>query len=105
MALPLVVVVVLVIAQIGVVVRDEIAIHHAAREGARAASVSADPDRAAAEAVDAAVALPTTVATSVADGRVTVTVTFDGWSGLPIVGRLVGPVTHVAEATMTLEPP
>ena len=48
LALPIVVVVILAIAQTGVAMRNEIAVELAAREGARAASVAADASGAAA---------------------------------------------------------
>ena len=105
LALPVVLVVLLVVAQLGVVVRDEVAVRHAAREGARAAAVSSDPAGAAGRAARRAVSLPVDVSTSVRGDLVVVTVTFVDPTDVPVVGRFLGPVTHVANATMTLEPP
>lgn len=104
MALPVIVVVVLAIAQVGVSIRNEIAVEAAAREGARAAAVSADHGSARA-AARRAVALPMDIAVR-SDGRaVSVTVTYVDPTDIAIIGALLGPVTHTATATMAIEPP
>ncbi len=105
LALPLVVVVLLVIAQLGVSTRNEIAVELAAREGARAGSVAADPAGAATAAARRAVGLPIEVSTTVTADRVSVTVTYVDPTDLPLIGAALGAVTHRATATMHLEPP
>lgn len=105
LALPVVVVVMLAIAQVGVTVRNEIAVELAAREGARAAAVAADSAGAAADAAQAATRLPIDVDTSVGSDSVRVTVTYVDPTDLAIIGGLIGPTTHTATATMALEPP
>lgn len=105
LALPMLAVVLIAIAQLGVVVRDEIAVGHAARAGARAASVAADPGSAARRAADEATQLPVTVETAVGSSAVTVTVVYVDPTDAPLIGALLGPVTHRASVTMALEPP
>ena len=103
-ALPLIVVVVLAIAQVGVSIRHEIAVEAAARAGARAAAVSADPGSARAAARQA-VALPMDIDVH-SDGRiVSVTVTYIDPTDIAIIGALLGSVAHTATATMAIEPP
>ena len=105
LALPIVALMALGLALVGVAVRNELAIELAAREGARAAAVSADPATAATRAATRAVALPIDVVTT-SDGRsVTVTVTYVDPVDVAIIGALIGPVTHTASATMMFEPP
>jgi Flp pilus assembly protein TadG len=103
-ALPIVVVAMLAIAQVGVAVRNEVAVELAAREGARAAAVSSDP-AAASAAARRAVDLPMDVAVSVDATTVTVTVSYVDPTDIAIIGAAIGPVTHRASATMAIEPP
>ena len=103
-ALPIVVIAMLAIAQVGVAVRNEVAVELAAREGARAAAVSSDPaaaDAAARRAVD----LPMEVTVTTDATTVTVTVTYVDPTDIAIIGAAIGPVTHTASATMAIEPP
>ena len=105
LALPIVVVMALGLVVVGTAVRNELAVELAAREGARAAAVSGTPTIAAAHAANRAVDLPIEVTTTSDGSTVTVTVTYVDPVDVAIVGSLIGPVTHVASATMTLEPP
>ncbi len=105
LALPFVVVVLLAVAQFGVLLRNEVVVHHAAREAARAAAVSADPGQAARAAVERAVDLRVAVSVSSASSTVTVTVTYVDPTDVALIGAAIGPVTHTASATMALEPP
>lgn len=105
MALPIVVIAILAVAQVGVAVRNELAVALAAREGARAASVSANPGGAASAAATGAVDLPISVATTVGGSTVSVTVTYVDPTDLPIIGHVLGPITHRSTVTMRLEPP
>jgi len=104
-ALPLIVIAMLAIAQIGVSVRNEVAVELAAREGARAAAVAADAHGAADEAARRATRLPIDVDVAVTAQTVSVTVTYDDPTDLAIIGAAIGHVTHSATATMTIEPP
>ncbi len=104
-ALPLIVIVMLAIVQVGVSVRNEVAVELAAREGARAAAVSADPVGSAEAAATRAVELPIVVSTSAGAGRVSVTVTYVDPTDIAIIGAAIGPITHRATAIMAVEPP
>jgi Flp pilus assembly protein TadG len=104
LALPIVLLVILGMTQVGVAIRNELAVELAAREGVRAASVSASPAAAASAAAAAAVELPISVTTSVTASSVTVMVTYIDPTDVAIIGRLIGPSTHQATATMALEP-
>jgi len=90
---------------IGRAVRNELAVELAAREGVRAAAVSATPATAAANAARRAVSLPIEVTTTRDASTVTVTVTYVDPVDVAIIGSLIGPVTHSSSATMALEPP
>lgn len=105
LVLPILAVVLLAVLQIGVVVRNDLVLHHAAREGARAAAVSADPGRAARSAVERAVDLPVSVRVSSSSRTVTVTVVYVDPTDVALVGPVIGAVTLTATATMVLEPP
>jgi hypothetical protein len=95
----------LAIVQLGVTIRNEVAVELAAREGARAAAVSADPAGAAAAAAARAVDLPIDVSTSSGRTVVRVTVTYVDPTDVPLIGAAIGPVEHSATATMAIEPP
>ena len=103
-ALPIIVIAMLAIAQVGVAVRNEVAVELAAREGARAAAVTPDQSAAGA-AARRAVDLPMDVTVSVDATTVTVTVTYVDPTDIAIIGAAIGPVTHTATATMAIEPP
>jgi Flp pilus assembly protein TadG len=105
LALPILLIVVLGLTQVGVAIRNELAVELAAREGARAAAVSANPAGAAAAAATTAVALPIAVSTSSNRSNVTVTVTYVDPTNVAIIGHFIGPTTHSATVTMAVEPP
>ena len=106
LALPVVVLVTLAVVQVLVVVGDQVAVELAAREGARAAAVAADPGAAAAGAARAAVALdPLEVVAAAGAEQVTVTVSYTSRTDVPLIGRLVGDVAVRASVTMAREPP
>lgn len=106
LALPFVAMLLLGIVQVVVVVRDQLAVGLAAREAARAASVAADPSSAATHAAADAVALtPLTVDTWVADGRVTVHVTYTNDTSVALIGHIIGHVELDATVSMAREPP
>lgn len=106
LALPLLVVLLLGVVQVAVVVRDQLAVQLAAREGARAAAVSRSPREAAtAAAVRAVDVAPLDIAVSTHAGLVTVTVTLRERTDVPLIGALLPDVTLQATVTMALEPP
>ncbi|MEJ7799197.1 MAG: TadE/TadG family type IV pilus assembly protein [Ilumatobacter sp.] len=105
-ALPLVVVLVLGMIQVVVVVRDQIAIELAARAGARAAAVAANPDTAARIAATRATGLtPLSVTTTSTADRVVVVVSFTSRNRLPVLGLVIGDVELSASVAMAREPP
>jgi Flp pilus assembly protein TadG len=105
LVLPVIAVMALGLVAVGLAVRNELAVELAAREGARAAAVSASPSTAAAAAARRSVALPIVVTTTGAVDSVTVVVTHTDSLPVPIIGRLIGTITHTATVTMAVEPP
>ncbi len=102
---PLVMIMLLAVVQVLVVVRAQVAVTHAAREGARAAAVSADAAGSARAAVEGTVNLrELRVTTSSAAGRVRTVVRASVPTDVPLIGALVPEVTVVAAATMAVEP-
>ncbi|MFT4774170.1 MAG: Flp pilus assembly protein TadG [Ilumatobacter sp.] len=104
LALPVMLIMMLGLVQVGVAIRNELAVELAAREGARAAVVSSDPSSAANRAARRSVALPLDVSTQTTPDDVVVTVTYTDPTDVPIIGRFLGPSTHQATATMATEP-
>lgn len=105
-ALPLVVMLVFGVIQVTIVVRDQLAIELAARDGARAAAASATPASAATAAALSATALrPIHTSTSASATTVTVTVRHTTRSRLPLLGLVVRDVELEASVTMVREPP
>jgi hypothetical protein len=108
LVLPLVVALLLAVVQVGVIVRDQVLVVHAAREAARQAAVDPDPAaprRAAAPgtSLDAA-RLHVTVGERGAPGdRVRVDVRYDAPTDVPLVGAALGALTLHASATMRVE--
>lgn len=99
-------VLVLGILQVALVVRTQLAVDLAAREGARAAAVSASPEPAAQRAVARVGVLEAPdVAVSVGSTTVTVTVTAVTRTDVPLIGAIMRDVTSSGSATMVLEPP
>jgi hypothetical protein len=87
--LPLVVFAALAVIQVGLVVRDRVAVVHAAREAARAASVDPDPSRAVRAARRTLPGAEVTVGARPAVGEpITVEVTYQSTTDLPLVGAL-----------------
>ena len=100
LALPFVAAALLLVVQVGLVVRAQVLVVHAAREAARAAAVGdeqpapdgLDPDR-------------TTVVVEPAGSRVGATVTYRVRTDVPLVGGLVPDVEVRGAATMRVEQP
>lgn len=105
-ALPVVVLAALAIVQMAVVVRDQLAVEHAAREAARAASVAAAGSPSGPSAAATATAVDG-IEITVTDegGRVTAVATKPDVTALPIVGVAVGDLEVSATVTMLIEPP
>lgn len=102
LATPVLCVLMLGVVQLAVVVRDQLAVIEAARVGARAAAVAADPGAAA----TGVIAIDGARVSTVADGEfVTVTVTAISPTDVPLIGALLPDVEVSGRATMLLEPP
>ncbi|MEY4340132.1 MAG: hypothetical protein RLZ14_1982, partial [Actinomycetota bacterium] len=105
LCLPVVCWFMLLLVQVGLVVRDRLAVDFAARAGARAAAASTSPS-AAREAATAAVGLhPLQVDQTDDERSVTVVVTFVDHTDVPLVGALLPDIEVVGRATMPVEPP
>jgi Flp pilus assembly protein TadG len=108
LALPLVALALLLVVQVGLVVREQVLVTGAAREAARTAAVVGPDDRAAIErAASRAGALDPerlhVEVRSTADGTVEVSVRYRSRTELPLVGALVPDVDLRASATMRRE--
>lgn len=93
------------VVQLGLVVRDQLAVQLVAREAARAASVAADPLNAAAATAGAAGISPIEVGIAVTAGTVTATAVYIEPTDVPLIGALLPDVRITASATMMFEPP
>ena len=113
LTLPVVLIALLMIVQVGVVVRDALALTHAAREGARAAAVTGDDDAIRAAISKAASTLDTDAIEISIDpsegerrrgGPVTVTLSYSLRLEIPIVSRIVtADIPLRASSTMRME--
>jgi hypothetical protein len=106
--LPFVALLLLAVVQVGILVRAQVLVTHAAREAARAAAVDPDPS-AAVDAAEHASSLDATRMRVDVEGRgirgshVTVRVTYDAPTDVPLIGGLIGEVHLEGEATMRVE--
>jgi|SRR5215207_8260831 len=106
LCLPVICLLLLGVAQVAIVVRDQLAVQLAARDAARAAAVSADAAGAAARAAGAAgVVDPVGVSVSTSGAVVTATVTHVVRTDVPLIGLVIPDVTLHASASMASEPP
>ncbi len=110
MLLPVVVVVLLAVLQVGLVGRDLLLVAHASREAARAAAVDPDPGaaRRAAVASSGLRADHLTVEVTGREGagsRVRVAVAYRSPTAVPLVGALLGDRLLRAAVTMRVEGP
>lgn len=104
LALPIITLLALLLVQVSLLGRDQLAVVHAAREAARAASV--DPDPAAAREAAHRVLPGARVDTGgrPAPGRpLTATVTYRSPTDVPVVGRLLPDPVLSARAVMRVE--
>ncbi len=105
LALPVLVMLLLAAVQVTLVVRDQLAVVHAAREAARAAAVSTDASGDGIAAAHQAVALDDLDVSIAADGTtVRATVRHVVHTDVPLIGALVPDVEVSATATMRVEP-
>jgi hypothetical protein len=104
LVLPLVVFGLLAILQVGLVVRDQVAVVHAAREAARAASVDPDRSRAVGAARRVLEDAQVDVGARPKVGEpIAVEVTYHERTDLPLVGALFPDVDLHARAVMRVE--
>jgi anti-sigma regulatory factor (Ser/Thr protein kinase) len=108
LVLPLVAILLLALVQVGLIVRDQILVVHAAREAAREAAVDADPEVPKRAATASSTLDPgrLTVETSDRGGpgsRVKIRVTYRAPTDVPLVGGAIPDVTLEASATMRVE--
>jgi len=102
--LPLIVLAALAVIQVGLVVRDQMGVVHAAREAARAASVDRDPGAASLAAHRSLPGASVDVgARPKLGGEITVTVEYHSVTNLPLVGALFPDPDLRASATMRVE--
>jgi hypothetical protein len=106
--LPLVAAVVLAVVQVGLLVRDQVLVVHAAREAAREAAVDAAAGAARAAALAGSGLEAGRLQVDVRDrgaagSRVRVDVRYRSPTRVPLVGAALGDVTLEATATMRVE--
>jgi hypothetical protein len=102
--LPLVVLALLAVVQVGLVVRDQLGVVHAAREAARAASVDPDPARAARAAHRTLPGADVEVGgRPKLGGEISVTVHYTSVTDLPLVGMLFPDPDLHATSVMRVE--
>ena len=104
LAVPVLMALMLAAVQVALVARAQVIVVYAAREGARAASVSEAAASAAERAVRRTTDLPNvSVATATTGRLVRVTVRSRVHTDVPLIGSLVGDVGVEATATMAVE--
>lgn len=110
--LPVVVLLLLAVLQVGLVARDVVLVTHAAREGARAAATEPDPAVARAAALASSGLDParmtvtvTPTSTSGGDRRVLVEIAYRAETAVPLLGMLLRDRTLRTAVTMRLETP
>ena len=108
LVLPVVAAVLLALVQVGLLVRDQVLVVHAAREAARAAAVDPSAETARDAAASATGLDPGRLQVSLgpqraAGERLTVTVRYAAPTRVPIVGLLVGDLQLQAEVTTRVE--
>lgn len=108
LVLPLVMLLLLGMVQVGLLVRDQILVVHAAREAAREAAVDPAPDAArqaaaASSTLDGSRLTVTTSGRGAAGSRVRVEVAYKASTSVPLIGSAVGDLTLRASATMRVE--
>lgn len=105
LTLPFLCVLLLGVGQVAVVARDRLAVQLAAREAARAASVSTEPGAARLAAERAISLRPLRVSVNEHGDTVEVTVTYVDPTDVAVVGAALPPVAVSATVVMAVEPP
>jgi len=108
--LPVVVLLLLAVLQVGLLARDVVLVSHASREAARAAATDPDPGAARAAAAASSGLDPDRLAVTVrgrgeAGSRVRVEVTYRSQMAVPLIGTFVGDRTIRTSTTMRVETP
>jgi Flp pilus assembly protein TadG len=104
LTLPLVLIMLMAVVQVGIIVRDQVLVLHGAREAARQAAVSPDPQGSAQFAAMAATGFhDLDVSVEVTDRLVIVHVHRDAPTDVPLVGVVLGDVGLDATVTMHRE--
>lgn len=108
LVLPVIVVLLLAILQVGLVARDVVLVTHAAREAARAAAVEAEPGAARRAAASSSGIDPERLRVSVETPpgpprRTRVVLRYRSATSVPLVGALLGDLTLRGAATMRVE--
>jgi Flp pilus assembly protein TadG len=108
--LPLVVVLLLAVLQVGLLARDVVLVTHASREAARAAATDPDPEAARTAATASSGLAADRLEVRVrgrgdAGSRVRVEVAYRAPTTVPLVGALLGDRTIRSSATMRVEAP
>lgn len=108
--LPILVLMLAVLVQVGVLVGDQVRVWHAAREAVRVAAVDANEEHILAAAQSGGLEpLILDVSPDVrsrAQGEpITVKLRFESTRRIPLVGHLIGPASLSAQATMRIEQP
>jgi len=108
LVLPFIVLVLLAVLQLGVILQDQLMVTHAAREAARAASVSSDADAATRAAAAAGPLDPgrleVTVAGRAGPGSLAqATVRYRAGTDVPLIGPLLHDIDLRADASMRVE--
>jgi Flp pilus assembly protein TadG len=108
LALPLVALLLLALVQLGFLVRDEVLVVHAAREGVRQAAVDSSADAVRRAAAASAGLAPDRMQVSMTGrgapgSHVQVTVTYKAPTDVPLVGAAIGDIEMHASATMRVE--
>lgn len=105
LTLPFLCVLVLGVVQVAVLGRDRLAVQLAAREAARAASVTADPRAAAATGTRAVRLRGVEVEVFTAGDTVRAVARYTDPTDVPLIGLVLPDVVVEAEVTMAVEPP
>lgn len=108
LVLPLVVLVAMIVVQLGVISKDYILVHHAAREGARAASVDPTPGVVRQAVVGSSSLDGGRLSVQLAGGTergedTTTTVTYRAPTSVPLIGALLPDIAMTASVTMRVE--
>lgn len=108
LVLPLVVLFALVTLQLGILAKDLVLVHHAAREGARAAAVEPSAGAARVAVVGSSSLDSGRLQVSLSGGtergsQTTATVSYRAPTSVPLIGALIPDVTLEASVTMRVE--